>query len=66
MDEQQVMRDTGDAIVLERAARVLERRHPQSVRAPAFSTLRDRERIRTAIYTLKTEAQQLRGESRSI
>ena len=56
LTEQQ--REVADAIILERAVRVLRRRYD----------IRDfdvPERIRYAVYTLDAEAQKLRGDSSS-
>ncbi len=52
-------REVADAIILERAARVLRRRHDlRDVGVP--------ERFRFAVYTLDAEAQKLRGECSSV
>jgi hypothetical protein len=52
-------REVADAIILERAARVLRRRHDlRDVGIP--------ERFRFTVYMLDAEAQKLRGESNSV
>lgn len=59
MDEVDQQREVADAIILERAVRVLRRRYD----------LRDfgvAERIRFTVYTLAAEAQKLRGECNSV
>jgi hypothetical protein len=58
------MSDWGDAEVLERAAGVLRRLHGEDIRGVRVLH-RAPERIRLTVYALESEAQKLRGESRS-
>jgi hypothetical protein len=59
MEEIEQQREVADAIILERAVRVLRRRYD-------FRDSGVLERIRFTVWTLETEAQQLRGECHSV
>ena len=57
--EIEARREITDAIILERAVRVLRRRHDlRDIKTP--------ERIRFTVWTLEAEAQKLRGECNSV
>lgn len=59
MDEIDQQKTVADAIILERAVRVLRRRYD-------FRDSGVLERIRYTVWTLEAEAQRLRGECHSV
>jgi hypothetical protein len=59
MNELAQQREVADAIILERAVRVLRRRHD-------FRDANVLERIRFTVWTLEIEAQKLRGDCSSV